>query len=160
MFKEAETGVVYWPVIMLASNANSELREVTVHVGYKIFERAELHAAQRAAMDRAAETARKLSASGGRSVDEIMTAVSANDDAADADHVMLMERVVGWRAGTDAETGAAIELAEFSKAALSKALSREYLFNALRNGLYHASRGAVQKNSLPGHAGTPAPAQA
>lgn len=159
MFKEAESGVVYWPVPMLASDANNELKEVSVHVGYRVFTRTELAAKQSEMIKRATDTAAQLG-SLGKGVDEVMASIENNRHAADADHAVLMERVVGWRAGADAETGAQIELQPFSEAALRAALDREWLFNAMRNGLYQASRGAVQKNSLPGRAGTPAPTQA
>lgn len=85
------------------------------------------------------------------------TAAEAVRGAEDVELSDLAARIVGWRKGiTNGDTGAEVPYSEPVRDAL---LADEARYQALREGLLEASHGARRKNSLPGHAGSPAAAQ-
>lgn len=167
MFTLAKNGIVWWRIDVPDRDDDGELVERPVRFQLLIRTRAELRqqrldrmrdgatalgeAMQQLTRARTAADVESATAAVQAAVDRI-----ADTDAAAADD--LAQRIVGWNAEdiTDADTGKPVAFTPELRDAL---LADEARYKALRRGLQEASEGARRKNSLPGRAGSPAPAQ-
>ncbi len=157
MFRFAKDGLVRWPVSVQQMQEDGSPAEQTFVVTYLRLTRAE-----RAQRD--AEVAQYL-----EQFRALLPATEADDtpdqrsrraalaDARSAlDDALLRERVKDWSGVAD-QNGTPLA---FSAELLGAFLDDPLLRNSLLLGLMNASTGAEAKNSLPGLAGLPVPAQA
>lgn len=144
MFRFANQSRVFWPVELASRGADGEPVKSTAYIGYQLLDRDELrkHEAGRLHLIDAAK--------------DSMADYVKQADAWDKTNIKLLrERIYGWR---DIVDNADVPLV-FSRETLDALLRDSLLFPALLQGLFEASRGAKEKNSLPGPGGAPAPAQ-
>jgi hypothetical protein len=157
MFRFAKDGCVRWPVSVQQVQEDGTAAEQVFVVTYQRLTRDELK-------EREAQVAQYL-----EQVRGLLPSADSDDTAdmraqravlADArttlDDALLRERVKGWSGVAD-QDGTALA---FSPALLDAFLDDTLLRNSLLLGLVNASAGAASKNSLPGLAGLPVPAQA
>lgn len=142
MFRFANQSRVFWPVELASRGADGEPVTATAYIGYRILTDDELDA-------RNDESLRLF-----RSTD-IDIRIADGNALKKANKALLRERVFGWRDVVDNDD----KLLPFSAEMLDAMLADPLLFKALLHGLFEASRGAKEKNSLPGPGGTPALAQ-
>lgn len=163
MFRLADQGRVWWPVTLSQANGPGDVDDVEVWLQYRIYNRAELRAQERRAVDRMA--ARQARAAAGAAED---AAHPAGDDAAQGDPtdvLALFESVTEREAGDVAELADRItdwrgfgdgdEEQPFTPERLLALLEFAPVFRAFRVGLFAASREAPRKNSQPGPGGSP-----
>lgn len=144
MFRFAQLGKVFWPVELASRGEDGESVKAVAYIGYQLLDRETLRKHEAASL-------RLVDASKGDMAEYVKQA-----DALDKVNVKLLrEHIHGWRDIVDNND---VPLA-FSDAALDALLRDPLLFPALLRGLFEASRGAKEKNLLPGPGGTPALAQ-
>ena len=142
MFRFANQSRVFWPVELASRGADGEPIKAMAYIGYQILTDDELDA-------RNDESLRLF-----RSTD-IDTRINEGNALKKANKALLRERVFGWRDIVDNNDVPVT----FAHETLDAMLADPLLFRALLHGLFEASRGAKEKNSLPGPDGMPAPAQ-
>lgn len=142
MFRFANQSRVFWPVELASRGANGEPVTATAYIGYQLLTDDELdaHNDESLRMFRSADIDARIA-----------------DGAAikKAHKNLLRARVFGWRDIVDNDDAPL----RFAPDVLNAMLADPLLFKALLQGLFEASRGAKEKNSLPGHGGAPVPAQ-
>lgn len=144
MFRLADLGLVSWPVRI----GDAEFRAT-----FRILDRAALRARQQQGLEGFLE---RLKEDGQpRRPEDVVALLDATHKREDADEAALLARVTDWRNVVD-DAGNPVP---FSTDHLSALLATEYAFKALLHALLEASREGPEKNSLPGPAGSPAPAQ-
>lgn len=144
MFRFAAKNVVFWPVELSTRGAEGEPVTAKAYIGYRILERKELRARDRAGLMALGDTSKPFA-------ERI-----ADADRIEADNAALLrERIVGWREIVDNDDVSV----PFSAENVAALLADDLLFKSLLRGLFEASRGAREKNLLPGPGGTPVPAQ-
>lgn len=141
MFDRAQQGECFWPVKLPKRTEAGGIEEVEVLVRYRIFTRSELRARRRQITD----AAEKLAAAKDSGEMEVLpTFITRQEQMESQDEDELRERIVGWKGIlVSAESG---EELPFSEADREWLLDDEPRFQALRRGLYEASRGAIAKN--------------
>lgn len=142
MFRFAHQNRVFWPVELASRGSDGEPVTAAAYIGYQLLTDDELDAHND-------ESLRLF-----RSTD-IDTRITEGNAVKKANKALLRDRVFGWRDIVDNDD---VPLA-FSRETLDAMLADPLLFRALLHGLFEASRGAKEKNSLPGPGGAPAPAQ-
>lgn len=143
MFRFANQSRVFWPVELASRGADGEPVTATAYIGYQILSRDEL-------IDRDND---RLKVMGENLKFSDYLAEGVRLGKANAD--LLRERIFNWRDITDNDDAPL----PFTRENLDAMLRDSLLFAALLHGLFEASRGAKEKNSLPGPGGTPALAQ-
>ena len=139
MFDLIEGDVCYWPVKLPRVNAEGEVEEVEVRILYRRYTRAELREQRNAAADRATRAlGDAMRENDNQARTEALDELRAIDAATEAD---VRARIIGWKDIT--RKGEAVP---FSTEALDQLLAYEERYQALRNGLYEASRAARAKN--------------
>lgn len=157
MFLYAQDGRVRWPVTVQQVQDDGSTAEQTVVVTYHRLTRADTRARDAEVMDYTEAFRTLLPAEGIRDTGELARQRQALTDARmAADDARLRERVKGWSGIADQDGNAL----PFSTELLQAFIADELLRGVLLRGLLDASAGAQTKNSLPGLAGLPAPAQA
>lgn len=157
MFRFAQDGLVRWPVSLQQLQDDGSTAEQTFTVTYQRLTKAERR-------QRDADVTQHLHA-----FRELLAATEVGDTAelqgaraalvdtrAAVDDDLLRDRVKGWDGVTDQEG----KPLPFSGDLLEAFIDDDLLRNTLLQGLVDASAGAKSKNSLPGLAGLPVPAQA
>lgn len=153
MFRMADLGLVFWPVMLPQFNADGTVEDKQVFIQYQILTRDERRAEQRRQMD-AYRTAMQAAESGADAAK--ITEIEQDAEARDAASMQLLrERVKGWM-GIEDDAGPVA----FSAERLEALLCWEPYAEPILKGLYAASRGAHAKNSQPGPAGGSAGVQA
>lgn len=157
MFRFAQDGRVRWPVTVEQVQEDGSTAPETFTATYRALSRDELRARDDAQMEYARKVRALYPEEGASDTD---AAAHQRRELADqrvqADDALLRDRVTGWDGIADPD-GTPIE---FSAETLAAFMRNALLRDALLTGLIDASAGARSKNSLPGLAGLPAPAQA
>jgi hypothetical protein len=157
MFRFASDGRVRWPLTLDQVQEDGSTAAASFIVEYRVLTRDELKAREDALRAYSLKMAELMPAAGA-----LDTAENANqrraltDERVKADDAELRARVKGWSGIGDAAGEALPVTPENLQALLANALLRDVLLA----GLIEASTGARGKNSLPGLAGLPVPAQA
>lgn len=153
MFRFAKDGCVRWPLSIPQVQTDGSIADQPFIVTYERLTRAER---KQRDSDVAAylQKFRALLDDGGdlhaAAREALVEARTQQDDQ------LLRDRVKGWEGITD-QAGVTLP---FSVDVLDAFIADELLRNTLLQGLVDASAGAKSKNSLPGLAGLPVPAQA
>lgn len=150
MFRFAKDGCVRWPVTVPQVQADGSIAEQTIIVTYLRLTRAER---EQRNTDITAYLQQFRSLLEPSHDDERMALVKARTQLDDS---LLRDRVRGWEGIIDQHD----KPLPFSGDVLDAFLDDDLLRGALLQGLVDASTGAKSKNSLPGLAGLPVPAQA
>lgn len=157
MFRYAKDGCVRWPVTLTQLQEDGSEAEQTFSVLYHRMTRPELRernehllAYTQRMRDLLPQDGAALAAEAIAERQALTLAQAATDDA------LLRARVRDWYGVAD-QDGAPLP---FSADLLGAFLDDDLLRGVLLRGLLDASEGAKSKNSLPGLAGLPAPAQA
>lgn len=157
MFRFAQDGRVRWPVTLDQLQDDGSTAAQTFAVVYQVMTRDELRARDRELSEFMRQSRALLPAEGAEDTDAAAEQrQQLIDRRVKADDALLAARVKGWFDIAD-QDGAPIP---FSAAALAAFIGNELLRDTLMQGLVDASSGARSKNSRPGLAGLPAPAQA
>lgn len=140
MFEFTEGNECFWPVRLPRVNDEGEVETCEVLIRYRIYTRAEL-AVQR--IDAARDAARHVLEVAAQSGDaeKVEEALQSLQAAYDARLVEVRDRITGWKRITRND-----EPIAFSAEVLDRLLENQARFEALRNGLYEASKGARAKN--------------
>lgn len=156
MFRFAADGRVRWPVTVQQVQDDGSTAEHTVLVTYVRLTRDELRARNDAWLDISAQLDALKPAEGNDMTPALAIQRTALlQQRVDADDVLLRARLVGWSGIADAGGNPLAYSDELRDAMLRDELLRRVLLA----GLIDASDGVREKNSLPGLAGLPAPAQ-
>lgn len=170
MYRFADLGRVWVPVDLPYPSDEGEDQDARVHVLFEVFSDAELDERERSALE---ATARQMLADLREAVDGPADALVAAPrprltvedllrmhDAASAvraeDRAALIARTHDWRG----IVGPGDEPVPFDHDKLAALLAHRPILRAMRDALYVASREGPRKNSSPGSAGSPEPAQA
>lgn len=157
MFRYAKDGCVRWPVPVQQVQEDGSTAEQTVVVTYQRMTRADTRERDAEVMAYTEAFRALLPADGAADSGELARQRQALTDARmAADDARLRDRVKGWSGVADQDGNAL----PFSAELLQAFIADELLRGVLLRGLLDASAGAQTKNSLPGLAGLPAPAQA
>jgi hypothetical protein len=157
MFRFAQDGRVRWPVTIEQLQDDGSTAAQTFAVVYRVMTREELRTRDNAMTDFMRQVRALMPADGAADTDEqAEQRRELTDRRLQADDALLTDRVLGWFDIAD-QDGKPIP---FSATALAAFLRNELLRDTLLQGLVDASSGAHSKNSRPGLAGLPAPAQA
>lgn len=157
MFRFATDGRVRWPLSLEQMEEGGGSAAQSFIVVYQVLTRDGLKARDQALQAYASAYRAQIPADGQADTAEAaaerlrLTEARVRDDDA-----LLRERVKGWSGIVDE----ADQPIAFTAANLDAFLANALLRDALLAGLIEASTGARSKNSLPGLAGLPAPAQA
>lgn len=148
----------WWPVTLTSRGDDGELVEHRVLIKYRLFTREELRERERAALERLSERAAMLDADLPAAERESRRAQALQrlGEQGREETEALRARVIGWRRIVAQGSGQEVPYSDTVRDLL---LADQLRFTALLDGLYAASRGVREKNSLPGHGGEPAPAQ-
>lgn len=171
MFSKAQMGLVWWPVILSSYNDAGEVVEQKIRVLFKPFTRAERAKRQREMLlaanaaltelkaevdlSRAADDTASVERLGVEATERVMARLDQAFAATEADVATLIERTHDWR-GVEDERKSPVP---FSRELFTDLLAYDVFAKPLLAAFEACSEGAVRKNSEPGHAGTPAPAQ-
>jgi hypothetical protein len=157
MFRFANSGRVRWPISLDQVQDDGSTAQQTFAVVYRVLTREEQQARDNEVAEFLRQSRALLPADG---------APDTSDAAAQrrklvarrvkADDALLADRVTGWFDIADQDE----KPIPFSATALSAFLRNELMRDTLLQGLVDASSGARAKNSRPGLAGLPVPAQA
>lgn len=157
MFLYAKDGRVRWPITLAQVQEDGSTAEQTVLITYKRLTRPELRARDTEVMDYTAAFRALLPPDGTDDTAALATQRQALTDARmAADDERLRQRVMGWNGFADQDH----QPLAFNADLLNAFVNDDHLRGVLLRGLLDASAGAQTKNSLPGLAGVPAPAQA
>lgn len=157
MFLYANDGCVRWPITLPQVQDDGSTAEQTVLVTYQRLTRPELLARDAEMLEYTAQFRAQLPPDGADDTAELARSrhkLTADRNAADDER--LRQRVKGWSGFADQNKQALPFTAELLQAFIDD----DFLRDVLLLGLLDASAGAQTKNSLPGLAGLPAPAQA
>ncbi len=152
MFRAADIGRMWVPVELPVSQGGDD---PVVWLLQQLFTREELKAREASTLERTAQqTVAALQSSA--SVDDLRAMMEAAEKLEQADLQEVIQRTKDWRdiVGDDDQQ------APFSADKFAAMLTHQWFFRAVRAALFKASREGVSKNSLPGHAGAQARAQA
>jgi len=157
MFRYAKDGCVRWPVTVQQVQDDGSTAEKKVLVTYQRLTRDDTRARDAEVMDYTEAFRALLPADGAADSGELARKRQALTDARmAADDARLRDRVKGWDGIAD-QDGTVLP---FSAELLQAFIADELLRGVLLRGLLDASAGVASKNSLPGLAGLPVPAQA
>lgn len=161
MFGLANEGKIWARVEIPDRNEEGEIVLVPVRLLLRPYTRAELReqrmVGMRAHLQPVLESLDRLSSAEGEDAvrtasADVRSAIDSYEAAEIASDRDIASRVCGWRAEDVGGEAFAPDL-------LAALLADEARFQAIRAGLLDASRGARRKNSPPGPAGLPGPAQ-
>lgn len=168
MFNKARLGIVRWPVDLPDLDnvdvATGEVPTVRVPVEYQIYTRTELRDRRNQALGNVAASVHGITSrlQAGEKFDvnaELDAEFKKQAEAEDASVAELRSRIKGWGLRFKLDDGSDGGEVPCTPEYLDAVLEQTPWYEALRDGLTAASRGARAKNSSPGPAGTPEPAQ-
>lgn len=150
MFRAADVGRIWVPVVL-----PSEDGETTVHLLLQVYTKDELRDRERTVLER---TSGGMLARAGevKSTEDLMVIFDEITKVGEGDHADLLARTHDWRGLVDS----AGEPWAYAPERLQSLLQYRWIFTAMREALFTASREGVRKNLLPGPDGSPTPAQA
>ncbi|HET6805325.1 MAG TPA: hypothetical protein VFH59_07800 [Frateuria sp.] len=157
MFRFASDGRVRWPLSIDQLQEDGGTAAASFVVEYRAFTRDELKQRDAALREYARQMAELMPVEGALdTADHASKRQALTEARVKADDDQLRERVKGWKGIAD-PSGAEIP---FTPDNLQALLNNVLVRDVLLAGLVEASTGARGKNSLPGLAGLPVPAQA
>lgn len=158
MFRFAKDGLVCWPVSVPQVQEDGSIADQTFTVTYERLTKAERKQRDATVSSYLKQWRALLDADGPAEVAEQQQKerIALTEARAKIDDDLLRKRVKGWAGVTDQEG----QPLSFSADVLEAFIDDDLLRNTLLQGLVDASAGAKSKNSLPGLAGLPVPAQA
>lgn len=154
MFRLADQGKVWWPVVLTQATGPEPAEEVQVWLQLRIFDRKELREREKASLERMADRV-KTHGEGALTSEHLLEALEAMTETDDADEEELIGRVCDWRGFGSGEAEE-----PFTADKLRALVKTRPLYLAFREALFAASREAPAKNSTPGPAGMSARVQA
>lgn len=170
MFTKAGLGRVWWPVTLTQYDEAGELVETTIRLLFEPYTRAQRAARQKAVMQRASEAMRDLREDTdlGRPADDNATAERIGEAATDRviarmeeafaageqDIAEVIARTHDWRGPQEGD-----KEIPFDPDLLADLMAWDAFAKPVLEAFNACCEGAVRKNSGPGHAGKPAPAQ-
>lgn len=157
MFRFAKDGRVRWPVSVEQVQADGSTATQSFAAVFVTLTRDELRTRDAAMIEYTRQMRALLPTDGQPDTDANSIQRQALTDARmSADDALLLSRVKDWDGIADQDD----QPLPFSGDTLTALVNNELMRGVLLNGLIDASSGARSKNSQPGLAGLPAPAQA
>lgn len=156
MFRYASDGRVRWPLSVDQLQEDGSTAAAPFSVVYRVFTREELKARDATLREYTRRMGELIPDGAPDTADRAAQRQQLTEARVRDDDVQLLERVKGWHGIGDQDGN---EL-PFSEATLQAFLNNALMRDLLLTGLLEASSGVRGKNSLPGLAGLPAPAQA
>jgi hypothetical protein len=139
MFEFVRNNDCFWPVELPKRQDDGSILPVRVLIKFRLFTRSEL-IKKRDAITAVAE--QLAAARAGAAPDQVLASLRAQEAMHEDQDAEVRDRIVGWRDIVDLDGNAV----PFDTDTLEWLLDDEPRFEALRKGLYEASRGAVAKN--------------